>query len=38
MEVKVMMNTNTAKEIAKGRHKFLEEFLNEFYEEWGGKR
>ena len=32
------MNTETAKEIANERHKFLEKFLREFSDEWDGKK
>lgn len=32
------MHTNTAKEIALKRHKFMEDYLEQFYEEWNGKR
>jgi len=28
------MNTETAKEIAEDRHKFMEQFLDRFFEEW----
>ena len=31
------MNTETAKKIAEKRHKFMEEFLDRFFEEWEGK-
>ncbi len=32
------MNTSTGKSLAKDRHKFMETYLNEFYEEWEGKK
>jgi uncharacterized protein len=32
------MNTKTGKRIAKQRHQFMEQFLNQFYAEWDGKR
>lgn len=35
--LKDLMNTKTAKEIAKNRQKYMEEFLNRFYKEWEGK-
>jgi uncharacterized protein len=36
--LKDRMNTNTAKEIAKHRHSYIEGFLKEFFEEWEGLR
>jgi len=31
------MNTKSGKAIAEHRHKYLEEFLEEFYKEWEGE-
>lgn len=36
LKIKDLINTETAKEIAIERHKFLEEFLKEFLDEWNG--
>ena len=33
--LKDRMNTRTGKRIASERHKFMEEYLNQFYKEWG---
>jgi len=35
--LKDLMNTATAKKMAARRHEVMEEFLNEFFQEWGGK-
>ncbi len=32
------MNTKTGRRIASDRHKFMEQYLNQFYAEWDGKR
>ena len=34
--LKGLMNTGTAKRIAEGRHAYMEEYLNRFYQEWDG--
>lgn len=35
--LKDRMNTDTAKKMAESRHKFMEQFLERFFEEWDGK-
>jgi uncharacterized protein len=35
--LKDRMNTNTGESMAEHRHKFMEQFLNEFYKEWNGE-
>ena len=36
--LKDMMITDTGKRIAQNRHEYMEQFLDEFYAEWNGKR
>lgn len=36
--LKDKMNTKTGKQIAQARHKYMEDFLKEFYAEWDGKK
>ena len=36
--LKDLMNTATAKEIAENRHKYMQEFLQQFFLEWEGKK
>ncbi len=35
--LKDLMNTDTARKMAEDRHKFMEEFLDRFFQEWEGK-
>jgi uncharacterized protein len=35
--LKDRMNTKTGKSMAENRHKFIEQFLDEFYKEWNGE-
>lgn len=36
LKLKALMNTETAKTLAESRHKYMENFLNEFLNEWEG--
>jgi len=36
--LKDLMNTKTGKKMAEGRHKFMEEYLEQFFAEWDGER
>jgi uncharacterized protein len=38
LKLKNNMNTETAKKMAEERHKFMELFLQEFFDEWNGKK
>lgn len=36
--LKDQMNTTSAKRIAEKRHAFMEDYLNQFFEEWNGEK
>ena len=36
--LKDKMNTASGKKIAQERHEFMEKFLEQFYQEWGGEK
>ena len=36
--LKDLMHTKTGRQMAAGRHEFMENFLSQFYAEWEGKR
>ncbi|KXT83334.1 HD domain protein [Streptococcus sp. DD11] len=38
LKLKDTMHTSAAKELAEGRHQFLEVYLNEFYDEWEARK
>jgi uncharacterized protein len=38
LNLKDNMNTSTAKKMAEDRNRFMELFLNEFFDEWYGKK
>ena len=38
LKLKKMLNTDTARRIAEGRHLFMEAYLTQFYAEWNGER
>lgn len=38
LKVKELMNTETAKKIAESRHEYLENFIQEFVDEWHGRK
>ncbi len=38
LSLKDLMNTDTARKVAKERHEFMETFLEQFYDEWDGIR
>lgn len=36
--LKDRMNTNTGKSLAEGRHRYMQDFLGQFYAEWNGEK
>ncbi len=38
LRLKELMNTQTAKKLAENRQKYMEQFLEEFYAEWNGRK
>lgn len=38
LKLSKLMNTDSAKQMAEGRHRFMEEYLDQFYREWNGKK
>ena len=38
LKIKDNINTEEGKKFANERTKYMQEFLNEFYEEWDGKK
>lgn len=38
LKLKDLMNTTTGQELAVGRHRFMETYLEQFYAEWDGRR
>jgi uncharacterized protein len=38
LKLKELMNTGYARQLAEERHRFMEQFLEQFYQEWAGKR
>ena len=38
LRLKDMMNTSAGKKMAAQRHTFMQDFLNQFYKEWEGKK
>lgn len=38
LRIRDYMNTKTGEKLANGRHKFMEDYLDEFYKEWEGER
>ena len=38
LKLKDLMNTDAAKRMAEARHRYMQSFLDEFMDEWDGKR